>query len=389
MYDRVEKLQIQIGDAIQANRSILETAEKEDRGLTAEERQTIDENKVKLDDLIADKKRYESMAEYQDDVDSFKEKFKAEPDEPEPETEYRDAFKAWMRTGKEQRALDTGTGAEGGYIIPEGFYNEVEVALKAFGGMREVATILNTEMGNDLPIPTTNDTTNTGSLVGENTQLSKTDVEFGQKILKAYMFTSDIIPVSLQMLQDSGINLEAFLGERMGERIGRAQNTYFTTGTGTAQPEGITDNLTVGVNAAGAAAITFDELVELQNSIDPAYQDNAKWMFNQNTKELLQKLKDGNNLPLFSMNATEGMASRILGKEYVINQQMPDPTTGNVSIVYGDLSKYWIRNVTGVEMIRLNERYADFLQVGFMAYARADGLLVDAGTNPVKSLVQA
>ena len=84
-----------------------------------------------------------------------------------------------------------------------------------------------------------------------------------------------------------------------------------------------------------------------------------------------------------------GEYDRIHGYPYTINQSVPAPTTGLKSVIFGDLSKYQTRIALGMTLLRLTERYADYLQVGFLAFARADGDLLDAGTNPVKHGIQA
>jgi hypothetical protein len=53
------------------------------------------------------------------------------------------------------------------------------------------------------------------------------------------------------------------------------------------------------------------------------------------------------------------------------------------------MSFFWIREVRGITMVRLNERYADYLQDGFFAYNRVDSIVVNAGTNPIKKLTMA
>lgn len=290
----------------------------------------------------------------------------------------------------EGRAQSAGTGSEGGYTVPEGFYNRIIEAMKAYGGMRESrATILRTATGNDLPMPTINDTGNIGAILGENTQVGEQDVTFAQKTLGAYTYTSKLIRVSLQLLQDSAFDMEAFLARILAERIGRATNAHFTTGTGTSQPEGIVTGSAAGLTAAATGAVTYAELMELKHAVNRAYRQNAQWMFNDNTLLAIKKLTDGNSRPLWSPGIAAGEPDRFDGDRYVVNDDMADMATSSKPIIYGDFSAYFIRDVLGIQLLRLNERYADYLQVGFLAFSRHDGLLADAGTNPVKHIAMA
>jgi HK97 family phage major capsid protein len=64
-------------------------------------------------------------------------------------------------------------------------------------------------------------------------------------------------------------------------------------------------------------------------------------------------------------------------------------TTGQKLMLFGDLSKYLIRDVSSIRLVRLEERYADLDQIAFIAFMRSDGNLLDAGTRPVKWLALA
>jgi HK97 family phage major capsid protein len=127
----------------------------------------------------------------------------------------------------------------------------------------------------------------------------------------------------------------------------------------------------------------------LKHSVNRAYRQNAEWMFNDNTLLAIKKLTDSNNRPLWSPGIAAGEPDRFDGDRYVVNDDMPDMAASAKPILYGDFSNYFIRDVLGIQLLRLSERYADYLQVGFIAFSRHDGLLADAGTNPVKHLLMA
>lgn len=288
----------------------------------------------------------------------------------------------------EMRAQSTSTTA-GGYLIPEGFQAELEQALLDFGGMREAARILRTATGNDLPWPEVNDTTNEGALLAENTQDGEQDFTFGVTTFNAYMYTSKIVRVSLQLLQDSAFDVDAFMRDALGVRLGRITNRHMTTGTGSSQPNGVVTASTAGVTAASSSTVTHDELLDLKHSVDPAYRrmPSTRWMFNDGTLKVLKKLKDSDNRPLWAPGISVREPDVIDGDVYTVNQAMPVMGSSTKSILYGDFSKYVIRDVRDASLLRLVERYADYLQVGFLAFMRSDGDLVDAGTNPIKHLV--
>jgi HK97 family phage major capsid protein len=289
----------------------------------------------------------------------------------------------------ERRALGSSPGTAGGHTIAPEFRRELEVALLSFGGMREAASVVRTSTGADLPWPTVNDTDQEGIIVPESGLIPEQDVTFGQKVFKAYKYSSKIIRIPVELLQDVAINLAEEVGTRLGERLGRIGNRHFTVGTGTAQPQGIVTAATQGVIGGSATAVTYDNLVDLQHSVNPSYRPGAQFMFNDITLREIKKLKDSDGRPLWLPGMAVREPDTILGHSYVINQHMLAPAAAVRSILFGALDKYKIRDVLDVVLVRLDERFAEFGQVAFLAYSRHDGALLDAGTNPVKFFRQA
>lgn len=293
----------------------------------------------------------------------------------------------------EMRAQAAGTDTAGGYTVPEGFQNEVVRSMQAYGPMLDpgITRELATASGNPLPWPTMDDTSNKGALLSENTQATEQDVTFGQKQLDAYMYTSKIVRMSLQLLQDSAFDMNSLIRDVFGERIGRIANEHLTTGTGTSQPNGILTASTLGNTAAGTSAIDFDDVIDLVHGVDPAYRNmpSVRFMFHDNILQAIRKLKDSNGNYIWQpADVRSGSPSNILGYPYVVNQDMTDTiATGNKTMLFGAFEKYVVRRVQDFQMLRLQERYADYLQVGFIGFARLDGELVD--TAAVKHLQQA
>ena len=290
-------------------------------------------------------------------------------------------------------ALSAITGAAGGFTVPEGFVANLEVALLDFGGVREAGTVMRTTSGNDLPWPTVNDTGNKGARVAENSAVADDTgmaSAFGQIVFKAHKYTSKLILIPQELIEDSAFNLATFVGQQCGIRIGRIQNEEMTTGTGGNMPNGIVPAASDGVTAASATAVTVDELIDLQHSVGTAYRGRAQWMFNDSVLKAVRKLKDGEGRYLWQPSVIAGAPSLLLGKPYVVNSDMAATVeSGAVTFLFGDLRKYMIRDVNSIRLRRLVERYAEYDQVGFVAFMRSDGNLLDAGTNPVKKLTQA
>lgn len=303
------------------------------------------------------------------------------------------AMKLSAEMTPEMRAQST-TNTAGGYTIPQGFSGEIDKAMLAYGPMLDpgVTRQLVTESGNLLPWPTMDDTAQSGALLAENTQAAAQDITFGNVNLNAYMYTSKVILVSLQLLQDSAFNVETeIINPAFGERLGRIANSQLTVGTGSSQPNGIVTASTLGKTTAAVAAVTADEIIDFYHSLDPAYRasPNFKLMFNDSTLLAIRKLKDSQNRYLIDGLRDVGASLNIAGISvpYVINQAVGSMATGVKFMVAGDFSKYVVRRVREYQLLRLAERYADYLQVGFLAFARFDGNLLN--TAAVKHMKNA
>lgn len=289
----------------------------------------------------------------------------------------------------ERRAQGVATDAAGNYTVPEEFVRSLEVALLMYANLRQVCKVIRTESGADLPMPTANDTGNTGAILTENTAATEQDVTFGQLILQAYKTTSKLVKVSTELLEDSALDFAGELGSLLGTRLGRIEGSLTTTGTGTGQHRGIVTAATLGKTAASATAITLDELLDLKHSVDPAYRTNGGWMFNDSTLKAIKKLVDSEGRRLWQAAVAGGEPDTIDGDPYTINQAMASIATTNKTVLYGDFMYYVIRDVRETRMYRLEERFRDADQTGFVMFKRSDGDLLDAGTNPVKYLAQA
>jgi HK97 family phage major capsid protein len=304
--------------------------------------------------------------------------------------------RAVLMTGRaESRAQSTGTDSAGGYTVPEGFSGNIEKTMADWGPMYDgtIVTDLRTTSGNPIPWPTVDDTAKRGRIKAENAAADDDgtdDVTFAEKVLNAYMYDTGIVRIPMELLQDSYFNMEALLTELFGERMGRTANQVLTTGTGSSQPNGIVTASALGKTAASATAITSDELIDLQHSVNAAYRRSPKcrWMFADTTLQAIRKLKDGQGNYLWTMGDVRSASPDLfLGKPYSINDDMATIATGNKTVLFGDMSKYVVRKVNNFSVLTLRERYAEFFQVGMVGHARFDGELLN--TAAVKHLIQA
>lgn len=293
----------------------------------------------------------------------------------------------------EQRAQTT-TGSAGGFTIPEEMMPELTKSMKAWGPMynEDIARVITTSGGNPMPFPTVNDTAVTAGAHVEATTLTDDggkDVTFGEKQLDAFAFDTEWLRVSKELADDSVFAMEALIGSLLGERLGRIANLQLTTGSGSSAPNGIVTASSAGKTAAAVAAITADELLDLEHSVDPAYRSapSVGYMFNDATLLAIRKLKDGDGNYLWQMgNVQGGVPNTLNGRTYHINQDMASLATGAKTVLFGDFKKYFVRKV-GAPLIGALQDKDFWPGFGVAGYIRFDGELSD--TAAVKHLVQA
>ncbi|RVU17490.1 phage major capsid protein [Methylobacterium oryzihabitans] len=317
-------------------------------------------------------------------------------------------FSAWARGGVEaltddQRAhvrarrqeaeriygqQSVGTGSQGGFLVPRDFSATLLERVAAFGGMRAVASVIQTDGGASIDYPTVDETASEGELVGESVQASGGDIAFGTTSIDAYKYSSKIVVIPIELLQDSRIDIEPYVTAALANRIARVTNRHFTVGSGVSQPRGIVVAAGAGkVAPAGqTTSIGYDDFVDMEHAIDPAYRSNGGWMFHDQTLKAVKKLKDSQGRPLWRPGVTGGDPADILNYGFTINQHMPVLAAGAKAVLFGDFKKYLIRDAMAVTLFRFaDSRYMEKGQVGFLAWSRHDGDLIDASNEAVKS----
>ncbi len=337
-----------------------------------------------------------------------------------PENDPLRIFDIWTREGERaitaeqwqviRNTMSTTTGSEGGYNVPSLIASQLIDYMKAYGTMRKVADVLQTADGKPLSYPTTDGTAEVGEWIAQNTTATAADPVFGTVSLNVFKASSKIVAAPVELLQDSTIDMEAFIMKRLGQRLGRIANTGYTIGTGTTQPDGVVPKAGSGkVGTTGQTlTIIFDDLIDLVHSVDPAYRGpNASFMTNDSLLKVLRKLKDTTGRPLWtpswdggiqvgtnqsgSNNGNGGFSSQntpvvfdyLLGYPVWVNNDIAVPAANAKTLLFGDFSYYKIRDAMDVTMFRFTDSaYAKLGQVGFLAWLRTGGNLIDV--NAVK-----
>lgn len=312
------------------------------------------------------------------------------------------AFDRFIRTGdaSEYRAHSEAVPSEGGYLVPSVWRDKIVECQKSFGGVAAAAETISTSTGATLEWPTVNDTAdgsysgakNVGAITAEGSQFGGgADIEFGIASLGAYKYTSSgagsaPLRVSVELLQDSSVNVGDLVARKLGERIARKQAAHFATGSGVSEPKGIlngtADAELATANDFANAANGYAKLLEIEDSLDTAYLANASWVMNRTTWTQIRKIVDGIDRPLIMANAEAGIRNGVekslLGYPVIIDESFPDPADDVNFLVFGDIRQaYVIRRVSGLTVVVNPYSRAEYGQVEYTAWERADATIQD------------
>lgn len=368
--------------------------------VTAETMETFDSMMTEADTLMSQITRVEKAANEASKIDEIigaaAERNHVSVGQQANEVErFKAGFVAALRQGaklhltaqdksalEDYQAAASLTGSAGGFTVPTDLMKTIFTALLLEGGVRSVARIIQTAQGNPIDMPMNDDTAQVATLVGENASLgTATDLTFTKSTLGAYKYTSGIGLISKELLQDSAFNFDSFVQDQLVHRFTRGTNLAYTTGTGSAQPQGVLTAAASGkVGATGqVTSVLYTDLVDLEHSVGYPYRRNAKWMFSDAMLKSVKRLVDGQGRPLFLPNMTVGAPDTILGYDIVVNADLPVPAANAKSAIFGDFSQFIIRDVLDLNFQVLLELFAASGQIGIVGLMRTDSRLASVG----------
>ena len=289
-------------------------------------------------------------------------------------------------TVEEVRALSVGTAAAGGNTVGKSYLAQLIEPLRQFSGIVAAGAFqLVTEKGDEVIVPRLS-SAGAAAAQSEGTQLTGTDPAFNQVSFKAFKY-GDYRGVSRELVDDSLLDIEALTSRLIGENIAVLLGQKLAVGVGTTEPTGIAAAATTGVTGTtGVAGVpSFDNLIDLQESVLAPYQPNASWVLSNSAMSAIRKLKDSQNRYLWEPNGQTGAPGTLLGAPVFRDPFIAATGLGAKSVFYGDFSRYWVRLVGSVRVERSDHALFGTDQVAFRGVLRADGNLVDTGA--VKAFV--
>lgn len=409
MSEFIKRLQERRAGVWEEAKALLDTAENEKRELTAEEEQTYQRLNADLDAIDTRAKELAAAEQRNKDAD---EAFRALLDkEPAPEQQ-RGAVdqetkrvRDWLTGVSGSRALEIGpsqrmpldqrtlsklSAGAGANTVPISFYNQlVQHMIETSGVLAAGPTVLRTATGEQLQIPKTTAHSASAGIVAEAGTLSANEPTFGQVSLDAYKY-GFLLQVSHELANDTGVDLLGYLAMQAGRALGNGFGAHLVTGTGSSQPNGVLTASTLGKtgSASVAGAPNGDDLIDLFYSVIAPYRQSSScgWMMRDATVAAIRKLKDSTGQYLWQPGLTEGSPDRILGKPVYTDPNMPAVALAAKSILFGDFSTYFVREVETVRFERSDDFAFNTDLITYRAILRGDGDQVDT-TGAIKHFI--
>jgi HK97 family phage major capsid protein len=293
------------------------------------------------------------------------------------------AFRSYLQSGKvESRELSV---SADGILIPT-FVAQPVVAKKSPGQIYELVGKMQTSTGAPVKVPYWNDLAN--SWVLNSASLTTTDptVTAGPTItIDDLRFNPLLLDNSL--IQDAAFDLTGQVVSDIYTRYIRNVSNWITNGN-SSNIAGLT-TISAGVTSATSGVVGYADIVKLVTTLDPAYSADAVLAYNTTTQATILEILDGNGRPIFNpYTEAPGTVGQILGHKVFLNQYLPNVAASAVAIQYGDFSQgYRLNEVQpGIRVKFLDQLYAAQNQVAYVAFARAGGIVLNAGSPPVLSL---
>jgi HK97 family phage major capsid protein len=266
--------------------------------------------------------------------------------------------RSYLLTGKgikESRTytgMNLGTDSAGGFFVPQDMSTKVWTALKQQDRLfdPEVVSFYETDHGNALTVPMTDDTGVSAVIVAENAMSAESEIGTIDRVSlgKVPTWRSKKLIASLELIQDSAFPIEDLISANAARR--------FSRGIGAANVATLIAGSSSGATSQAAGAVSYVDLMNLLGSVDPSYLASPKCFFAMQFSTLiaLYSLKDSTGRPIFKPQTDSNGNFLLLTKPVAITPSMDALTvvTGK-PIALGDFSRFLVRTVKGYPQVSI------------------------------------
>lgn len=380
---------MEIRELLQKRASLWEEAKKfldehtdKDGKISAEDAAAYDKMEADIDAMAKSIERYERNARIGAELDKpfntpHFEPFNnnsAEGKTGRASAEYKSAMLSAIKSKfrKVSNLLEESVDANGGYLVPESWNDQLITILDSKNVIRSLAKTITTDSERKFPMVASRPV---ASVVAEGATMTFSNATFKMKTLDAYKLVTGV-QITSELLQDNAFKLEDFLITEFGKSLARKEEELFISGSGTGEPTGILTSIASSATETATSTLKSDEVIDLFYSLNRPYQSNAVFLMHNSTIALLRKFKDSTANYLWQPSLMAGEPDRFMGHKVYTSEYMPVATAGNIAILFGDFESYYIADRTGRSLQVLHELYAVNDLVAFIMRERVDGLLM-------------
>ncbi|WP_172332221.1 phage major capsid protein [Mangrovicoccus sp. HB161399] len=277
-----------------------------------------------------------------------------------PEKTEVKAFAGFLRHGREAlpvdevKALRVADDTTGGYLAPDQFVAEVIKGIVEISPVRQAARVGSTAAGSVILPKRTGQPT--ASWVGETEARPETGASYGQVEIPVHEMAC-YVDVSLRLLEDAAVNVEAEVSSDLAEEFGRLEGAALVNGNGVKKPLGFLQDAAVSYtptgNASTLGAAPADTLIDFIYAMPAFYRNAGTWMMNGTTLAAIRKLKSGDGTFLWQPSFRDGEPETILGRPVIEAPDMPDIGTAAEPIAFGDFARaYRIYDRVSLSLMR-------------------------------------
>lgn len=363
-------------EKVKALENVLNAAKTENRAMTAEEQASFDAIEKEIADIDKTIEAEERAAKAKNTKETGDNGAEQETQE---ELEER-AFVKYVlgaAAGLEERAGELNlTMANNGAIVPTSIANKIIKKVKDISPILSRATVY--YMTGELKVPVYGASSGHDVKVAYSddfTELTADAGKFTSVDLKGYLVGA-LTLIGRKLKTNAMFNVADFVVNYMAEEIASFLEGELLNGT-PSKMEGALST-TNEKTAAAAAAITADELIDLQAQVKQAFQSDACWIMHPETFTAVKKLKDGQNRYLLQDDFTGEFPYRLLGKPVFVSDNMPKIATGKKTVLYGDMSGLSVKIAEQLEIEVLREKYATQHAIGVVAWMELDSKVTDS-----------
>ena len=362
----------QRAELVEKLEALTQQADTEQRAFTEEEEKSFDETESaikKLDDTL---KRMERARDIPLNATETKKK---EEKADDPEALEERAFAAYVRGEVlEERADVNMTTGDNGAVIPSSIANKIIKKVHDISPIFQLAEKYHVSGNLSIPYYDESSQQITMAYATEFTDLESTSGKFASIELKGFL-AGALSKVSKSLINNSSFDIVPFVINEMAESVARWIENQLLNGTKD-KIEGLSKVTTL--TAAAQAAVTADELIDVQEEVPDVYQADAIWIMSKKTRTAIRKLKDSDGNYILNKDATSRWGYSLFGKDVYTSENMPDMAAGKRAILYGDMSGLAVKISEDMNIQVLQEKFATQHAVGIISWIELDAKIQNA-----------